>query len=72
VQLDPLQQDFLREFFAQQSHFYLTGGAALVGFYLGHRKTHALDLFTLENEIETGAALARDVARKTSRSRQST
>jgi predicted nucleotidyltransferase component of viral defense system len=64
VQLAPLQQDFLREFFAHQSHFYLTGGAALVGFYLGHRETHDLDLFTLENEIETGAALARDVARR--------
>jgi hypothetical protein len=41
----------------------LTGGAALAGFYFGHRRTDDLDLFTLENEIENGFAIARDAAR---------
>ncbi len=60
--LNNLQNDFLQEFFSRENHFYLSGGAALVGFYLGHRETNDLDLFTLENEIENGFALARDVA----------
>ncbi len=61
--LNNLQNDFLREFFSRESHFYLTGGAALVGFYFGHRKTEDLDLFTLENEVENGFAIVRDVAK---------
>ncbi len=61
--LNDLQNDFLREFFSRENHFYLTGGAALVGFYFGHRKTEDLDLFTLENEIENGFAIVRDVAK---------
>ncbi len=61
--LNKLQNEFLREFFSRENHFYLTGGAALVGFYFGHRKTEDLDLFTLENEIESGFAIARDVAK---------
>ena len=61
--LNNLQNDFLREFFSRENHFYLTGGAALVGFYFGHRQTDDLDLFTLENEIETGFALVREVAK---------
>lgn len=60
--LNNLQNEFLREFFGRENHFYLTGGAALVGFYLGHRETNDLDLFTLENEIENGFAITRDVA----------
>lgn len=61
--LSDLQKDFLREFFRRENRFYLTGGAALVGFYLGHRETFDLDLFTLENEIENGFAIVRDAAR---------
>ncbi len=61
--LSDLQKDFLREFFGRENHFFLTGGAALVGFYLGHRETNDLDLFTLENEIENGFAIVRDVAK---------
>ncbi|MBA3785479.1 MAG: nucleotidyl transferase AbiEii/AbiGii toxin family protein [Acidobacteria bacterium] len=61
--LSNLQNDFLREFFGRESRFYLTGGAALVGFYLGHRETHDLNLFTLENEIENGFVIVRDAAR---------
>ncbi len=61
--LTNLQNDFLREFFGRENRFYLTGGAALVGFYLGHRETNDLDLFTLENEIENGFGIVRDAAR---------
>ncbi len=61
--LNNLQNDFLREFFGRENRFYLTGGAALVGFYLGHRETNDLDLFTLENEIENGFAIVRNAAR---------
>ena len=60
--LSNLQLDFLREFFGRENRFYLSGGAALVGFYLGHRETRDLDLFTLEDEIENGFAVARDAA----------
>lgn len=61
--LNDFQKEFLREFFNREHHFYLTGGAALVGFYFGHRKTEDLDLFTLENEIESGFAIVRETAR---------
>lgn len=60
--LNNLQKEFLGEFFKRENRFYLTGGAALAGFYLGHRETNDLDLFTLENEIENGFSIVRDVA----------
>jgi hypothetical protein len=44
--LTPLQLDLLREFFSREQRFFLTGGAALSEFYLHHRKTKDLDLFT--------------------------
>jgi hypothetical protein len=47
-QLTPLQRDLLDAFFARERGFFLTGGAALVGFYLHHRETTDLDLFTEE------------------------
>src|ERR671938_158582 len=50
ARLSNLQSDFLREFFGREHDFYLTGGAALAEFYLGHRETDDLDLFTLEDE----------------------
>ncbi len=62
--LNNLQKDFLREFFKRENRFFLSGGAALVGFYFGHRETLDLDLFTLENEIENGFRLAGEVARE--------
>jgi len=40
-----LQQDLLREFFARERRFVLTGGGALVGFHLRHRTSNELDLF---------------------------
>lgn len=63
-ELTELQKEFLERFFAHDSHFFLTGGAALVGYYLHHRRTRDLDLFTLENEIEHGIALTNTVARE--------
>ena len=62
--LSALQQDFLRAFFQREDRFFLTGGAALVGFHLGHRETHDLDLFTLEDVIPEGMATVAEVARE--------
>jgi len=44
--LSKLQRDLLREFFAREKAFFLTGGAALAGFYLGERETEDLDFFS--------------------------
>jgi len=46
--LTTLQRDVLGAFFRHERRFYLTGGAALAGFYLHHRPTLDLDLFTLD------------------------
>lgn len=62
--LSALQQDFLNAFFGREARFFLTGGAALVGFHLGHRETHDLDLFTLEDALDAGTALAAEIARQ--------
>lgn len=43
--LDELQRELLHAFFARERDFFLTGGAALVEFYLHHRVTKDLDLF---------------------------
>lgn len=48
--LTPLQRELLPAFFAHERGFFLTGGAALAGFYLRHRETDDLDLFTHESE----------------------
>ncbi|MBI1872790.1 MAG: nucleotidyl transferase AbiEii/AbiGii toxin family protein [Acidobacteria bacterium] len=53
--LTALQREVLEAFFRHERRFFLTGGAALAGFYLGHRVTDDLDLFTHEREaFETG------------------
>ena len=62
--LSYLQKEFLEEFFRREDRFFLTGGAALVGFHLGHRETHNLDLFTLEDALESGFAVVTEVARQ--------
>lgn len=54
--LTPLQRDLLDAFFRREAGFFLTGGAALAGYYLGHRRTKDLDLFTADQ-----AAFARGV-----------
>ena len=43
--LTPLQVALLQAFFAREQRFVLTGGAALAGFYFGHRETEDLDFF---------------------------
>lgn len=51
--LSPLQQAFLVAFshIPDQSRFYLTGGTALAEYYLGHRLSFDLDLFTSDSEL---------------------
>ena len=61
--LSALQLEFLSAFFSREDRFFLTGGAALVGFYFGHRETYDLDLFTLEDAMTAGAATVAEVAR---------
>jgi hypothetical protein len=46
--LTELQRLVLHAFFDREASFYLTGGAALAGYHLGHRETSDLDLFTLD------------------------
>lgn len=58
-----LQRELLEAFFAREQGFYLTGGAALAGFYLGHRETTDLDLFADRAEdFDRGAPVVRDAA----------
>lgn len=52
--LTALQHDVLVRFFRHEQRFFLSGGAALAGFHLGHRKTHDLELFTAGDVIEDG------------------
>lgn len=64
LELNDLQKEFLERFFSRSTSFFLSGGAALVGYYLHHRQTRDLDLFTLESNIEDGAAIVSAVARE--------
>lgn len=43
-----LKRDFLNAWFAEDQRFFLTGGSALGMFYLDHRRSYDLDLFTTE------------------------
>jgi predicted nucleotidyltransferase component of viral defense system len=61
--LDRFQQEVLEGFFHHEDRFFLTGGAALAGFHLGHWRTQDLDLFTTENRIEQGVAALSATAR---------
>jgi hypothetical protein len=62
--LTPLQMDFLAAFFRRERRFFLTGGAALAGFHLGHRETHDLDLFTVQDILDEGTSEISAVARE--------
>jgi len=62
--LTALQNDVLAAFFARENRFFLTGGAALAGFYLGHRETKDLDLFTFDDVLDDGAAFVTEIARQ--------
>ncbi len=58
------QDAFLNAFFTLTQEFYLTGGTALAGFYLGHRTSVDLDLFTQSDEsFSQFEAIMADVAR---------
>jgi hypothetical protein len=60
--LTDLQTEILQRFFARRDEFFLTGGAALVGFYLGHRETHDLDLFTAGQPLDEGERTLVEIA----------
>jgi hypothetical protein len=62
--LTSLQQRILTAFFDVEDRFFLTGGAALSGFYLQHRETHDLDLFTQSDALDDGVALAHQIAKQ--------
>ncbi len=57
------QRFVLWHFFDRERAFFLTGGGALAGFYLGHRTTDHLDLFTTDDAaFERGRFVLADVA----------
>ncbi len=59
--LTDFQGEILRAFFQREQRFFLTGGAALVGFYFQHRRTDDLDLFTHEPvDLQLAGAALRD------------
>lgn len=49
-ELTAFQREVLARLFDRERGFFLTRGAALVGYYLHHRLTDVLDLFTLDDE----------------------
>jgi hypothetical protein len=61
--LTALQREVLDAFFQREREFFLTGGAALAGFHLGHRTTDDLDLFTRQDSaFERSRFVLADVA----------
>jgi predicted nucleotidyltransferase component of viral defense system len=61
--LSPLQRRLITEFFAREARFTLTGGAALAGYYFGHRETHDLDLFAEPGpDLEEAARVLQEAA----------
>jgi predicted nucleotidyltransferase component of viral defense system len=64
--LTDLQDQILRQFFDRRDEFFLTGGAALVGFHLHHRVTHDLDFFTAADAIDEGERTLREIAQSLS------
>lgn len=66
--LEPQQIFILKEFFASPfgQRFFLTGGTALSAFYLAHRDSKDLDLFTLEElNLVTLENIIQAIAKKT-------
>lgn len=60
--LGRLQTEVLHAFFRREKRFFLTGGAALVGFYLRHRDTEDLGFFATSNILDDADHALRDVA----------
>jgi hypothetical protein len=52
-----MQQEILAAFFRRERRFFLTGGGALAGFHLKHRRTADLDLFTTPGAMEPAGGL---------------
>src|SRR5687768_4657775 len=58
--LGRLQRAVLDHFFAAAPDvWFLTGGAALAGFWLGHRTTSDLDLFASDGDLASGVRALR-------------
>ena len=62
--LGKFQREVLEAFFRKEERFFLTGGAALAGFHLGHRETDDLDLFVTEDVLEEGVRALGAVVRE--------
>ena len=67
--LPPLHIEVLERFFRHSQGFFLTGGTALAGFYLGHRSSNDLDLFCTDDKVFSGGqvsleAVAREMGGK--------
>jgi hypothetical protein len=62
--LSPFQREILEGFFKRQKDFFLTGGAALAGYHLGHRVTEDLDLFTQSKLLDEGESSLQETARE--------
>lgn len=62
--LSRLQNELLTEFFRLEARFFLTGGAALAGFHLGHRTTQDLDLFATTDILDEGESALREAVRR--------
>lgn len=62
TQLSNLQETVLHAFFRRTRSFFLTGGAALAAYHLGHRTTNDLDLFTSSPDLDVGVSALRSVA----------
>lgn len=60
--LNSLQELVLRRFFGKTRSFFLTGGAALSAYHLGHRTTDDLDLFTAASDLDEGVGALHSVA----------
>ncbi|WP_437830779.1 nucleotidyl transferase AbiEii/AbiGii toxin family protein [Sorangium sp. So ce1153] len=62
--LSPLQEEVLAAFFRRERRFFVTGGAALAGFHLHHRRTADLDLFTTSADLDRADEALRAVAQE--------
>jgi len=60
--LTGLQTEILKRFFDHRKDFFVTGGAALVGFHLRHRTTNDLDLFTPADVLDDSERTLSEVA----------
>ena len=61
--LTALQREVLDAFFRRERGYRLTGGAALAGFHLRHRRTEDLDLFTRDADaFARGRSVLAEVA----------